>query len=170
LTEKLNEFNYEIELIKEFCKSLEKNKIEYKLELAPGFPYHKSKIDIVIREKNRLIGIEAKIKGFMPVFAQALGNRVFTPYNSILIPKKPNEKQIKKLQENGIGLYYYDEVKQDFVKLLNPVKSEYTFKKYYKQLKRNWNKNKIGRKYHSRELPDNFKGLKSHSDKWEEVN
>ncbi len=164
------DFKYEIELIGEFCKYLGTKSIDWKRELAPSFPYNKSKIDIVIRNKNELVGIEAKLKSFSAVLSQALGNRIFVPYNCILYPKYPSSKLIKKAAENGIGLFVYDKTLETFKIVLNPLKSSFTMQKYYIQIKNNWNNNKIGRLFSPKELPENFKHVKMFSENWERIN
>lgn len=169
--ERINlKFNYEIEFIDLFCEFLETKNIEYKRELNPGFPYHKAKIDIVIRENNHLIGIEAKIKDFEAVFGQALGNRAFTPYNSVLFPSKPSEEKLTKLKRNGIGLYIYDFKLNTFICLFPPIKSEWTIRNYYNKLKKNWNLNKCGRLFNKSELPENYELKNMYSKNWNKIN
>lgn len=164
-------FNYEIEFIDFFCEFLETNNIEYKRELNPGFPYHKSKIDIVIRENNDLIGIEAKIKDFEAVFRQTLGNRVFTPYNCVLFPVKPSEEKSNELKHNGIGLYIYDFKLNTFICLWPSIKSEFTSQRFYNKLKKNWNLNKCGRLFNKSELPpENYELKDMYSKNWNNIN
>ncbi len=163
-------FNYEIEFIDLFCEFLEIKNIEYKRELSPGFPYHKSKIDIVIRENNHLIGIEAKIKDFRVVYLQALGNRVFTPYNSVLFLVKPSEEKLNELKQNGIGLYIYDFKLNTFICLLTSIKSEFTSQRFYNKLKKNWNLNKCGRLFNKSELPENYELKVMYSKNWNKIN
>lgn len=154
----------EIELIDNFCNYLEQNqkKLEYKRELRRGSYHNEGYIDIVIRnEFNEFSAIEAKINSYSAVLTQATSNYFFFHYSYILYPRTPIKKLLQKTRKYGIGLIIpVDGVFQVLIKPRSSIFRKYKISSRYfferSKKYRNWNENRIGRKFSEKELPINY--------------
>jgi hypothetical protein len=167
-----NNYRYEIELIDAFCENyLQENDIEFKRELKTSW---RTYTDIVIRESNDLIAIEAKLYNFTEVLYQASANLSIYAQSYILYPRRPSKFSIKRLKKYGLGLYIFDKKSQHFQKLLDGDNSRYIIIHRYNIAKKRWNNNKIGRHFSENEIPRNYPEESLHishltSDQWQKV-
>lgn len=142
-------FKKEIELIDAFCNFLKEKGYDFKRELWKDSYHSAGYIDIIIKRSNRFIAIEAKLDHFKEAFKQALNNSYLSDYSYILYPKFSSQENIELCQKYGIGLIIHNEKR---FKIINISKKNEYFNTI---ISKNWNENKIGRRFRHSELPKN---------------
>ena len=145
----------EIVFIDQFCDFLSSNHYEFKREMRKFNHHSEGYVDIVIKNQGILIGIEAKMKNYASVIAQASRNRVFFPYNYILVPKLSNYF-FQIARKRGLGVILPK--KNHFEIMLKPLPPFHNWylEQYHWSSLRNWIQDRKGRFFSPKELPLNY--------------
>lgn len=100
------------------CKACLEKREQYKI-IECEIPFLSRCIDMVlIDNSDKITTIEFKLTKWKDAIAQAYDHMRGADYAYVCLPKKkPSEKLIKELKQNGIGLLLYDEQAADEEKI-----------------------------------------------------
>lgn len=150
----------EIELLDRFCELLAARNYQFKREFRRGSYHNEGYVDIVVLHNRKFIAIEAKVRDFRRVLAQAACNFAYFHLSYILYPKIPSQNFLSNL--NHVGLIVPDDNEQFII-----FKKSTSFAKVMKpcitKIKRNWLQNRVGRILAPAELPEHYDPQKVNS-------